>query len=90
MNKAYVIKIQEPQGCWRVYYYARFCWKGLFSCPIATIRYGNTVARLSDAKLYRSKGKALIRARKIRKIHKVENSNIVTVVEVRSESNDKR
>lgn len=86
MNKAYVIKIQNPYlyGYGRIYYYARFYWKGLFSCPIETIRYGNTVTRLSDAKLYKSKGNALIQARKIRKKHKIENNNIVTVVEVRS------
>lgn len=85
MNKAYVIKMRGPYSHGLVYYYARFRWKGLISCPIETIRYGNTVARLSDAKLYKNKGKALTRARKLRKIFKIENCNIVTVVEVRSD-----
>lgn len=82
MNKAYVIKIQEPRG--KAWFYTRFNLRAMLRYPIQTIHYGISVSNLSDAKLYKSKGKALLRARKVRKICKAKNSNVVAVVEVGS------
>ena len=87
MNKAYVIKIIDTRG--KAWFYTRFNLRAMLRYPIQTIHYGISVSNLSDAKLYKSKGKALIRARKVKKICESRNSNTIIVAEIRSESNDK-
>lgn len=80
MNKAYVIKIIDIRG--RVWFYTRFYSRAFIRNPIQTIHYGTSVSFLSGAKLYKDKGKALKRARKVRKICKARNNFTVAVVEV--------